>query len=103
MSFAQMIDQLFNDHVLGKNAIYRAQGLGDGYIVRIMAKSPNTVTNLGDARLHSATTTLEARTSEIVEPAIGDTFTIGNVGYVVQSEPITDRERLVWAFDVRPA
>jgi hypothetical protein len=101
MSFAQMIDQLFNDHVLGKNATYRPQGEGDGYIVRVMARSPDTVTNLGDARLHSSSVTLEARTNEIVEPAIGDTLTIGSIAYVIQAEPIADRERLVWSLDVR--
>ena len=102
MSFIQMLDQLFNDHIIGKNAVYRPAGLGDGYIIRVMTKSPDAISSFGEARIHSSTMILEARTNEVLEPAIGDTFTIGDRTYLLQSEAFSDRDRLVWALDVRP-
>ncbi len=103
MSFKDMIDQLFNDPVLGKNATYRPLGEGDGYSIRVMAKSPDTISNFGLARVQSATLTLEARVFEVPEPAVGDTFELDGVVYAIQGEPVADRERLVWALDVVPA
>jgi hypothetical protein len=102
MSFKDMIDQLFNDTILGRSATYRPQGDGDGYPIRVMAKSPDTITNFGAARIQSATLTLEARVFEVPEPAIGDTFELDSVIYAVQGEPLADRARLVWALDVVP-
>jgi hypothetical protein len=39
----------------------------------------------------------------VPEPAMGDQITVGGATYIVQSEPKSDRERLVWTLDVRPA
>jgi hypothetical protein len=41
--------------------------------------------------------------SEVAEPAAGDTLTVGGETFVVQGEPVRDREQLVWTLDVRPA
>ncbi len=103
MPFKDMIDQLFNDPVLGKDATYRPLGDGDGYPVRVMAKSPDVISNLGAARIHNSTLTLEARVSEVPDAAVGDTFELDGTIYAVQSEPVADRERLVWALDVVPS
>jgi hypothetical protein len=103
MPFSDMIDQLFNDPVLGKDATYYPLGTGDGYTVRVMTKSPDVISGFGLTRIQSTTLTLEVRVIEVPTPAIGDTFELDGTTYAIQSEPIADRERLVWALDMLPA
>jgi hypothetical protein len=39
-------------------------------------------------------------TSEITEPAEGDTLDVG-VAYVIQGTPVRDAERLIWTIEAR--
>ena len=102
MPFKDMIDQLFNDPMLGRDATYWTAGAGQARVVRAMIKSPDNISDIGVARIHRSTLTLEVRSSEIPEPAAGDTFDLDGTLYVIQSEPVADRERLVWVLDVAP-
>lgn len=103
MAFPGMIDQLFMDPVLSKPATYLAFGTFTPYPVRVISKQPDTVVGFGDGQLHVSTVLFDVRSLEVSEPAKGDQITCDGNTYVVQSEPKTDRERLVWTLDVRPA
>lgn len=98
-----MIDQLFTDPVLSKPATYLAFGTTTPYPVRVIPKQPDTVVGFGEAQLHVSTTLFDIRCLDIPEPSTGDQIVFEGQTYVIQSEPIADRERLVWTLNVRPA
>jgi hypothetical protein len=41
--------------------------------------------------------------SEVAPPRPGDRLVLDGEAFVVQGEPVRDRERLVWTIDTRPA
>ncbi len=98
-----MIDQLFTDPVLSKPATYLAFGTTTPYPVRVIPKQPDTVVGFGEAQLHVSTTLFDVRCLDIPAPGAGDQIVFDGHTYVIQSEPVADRERLVWTLNVRPA
>ena len=70
--------------------------------VRVIARRPDTITDFGEARLWSETTRFDLRVSEIAAPRPGDRLVLGGETFVIQGEPMRDRERLVWTIDARP-
>ena len=71
-------------------------------MVRVVARRADAVTEFGAARLWSATTRLDLRVAEVADPRPGDRIVVDGKAFVVQGEPIRDRERLVWTIEVRP-
>ena len=41
--------------------------------------------------------------AEVANPRPGDRIEIDGDGFLIQGEPVRDRERLVWTLDLRPA
>ena len=72
-------------------------------LVRVVARRADAVTDFGDARLWSETTRFDLRVAEVADPRPGDRIVIEGTTYIVQGEPVRDRERLVWTIDTRPA
>lgn len=101
MAFAAAVDALFADPNLGREATYEPAD-GDPFPVRIIPRRADTITEFGEARLWSETTRFDVRASEIAAPRPGDRLVLDGNGYIVQGEPVRDRERLVWTMDVRP-
>ena len=95
------IDVLFVDPNLGRDATYEPAD-GDPFPVRVIARRADAVTDFGDARLWSETTRFDLRVSEVASPRPGDRLVLDGETFVVQGEPVRDRERLVWTLDVRP-
>ena len=52
--------------------------------------------------LWSETTRLDVRVAEVADPRPGDRIVVDGDAFVVQGEPVRDRERLVWTLDARP-
>lgn len=102
MTFSPMIDLLFTDPVLSRPATYLVFGTSTPYPVRVIPKQPDTVVGFGETQLHVSTTLFDVRCLDVPEPATGDKLVFDGNTYVVQSEPIADRERLVWTLNVRP-
>ena len=71
--------------------------------MRIVARRADAVTDFGDARLWSETTRIDLRVAEVPNPRPGDRIEINGEAFVIQGEPVRDRERLVWTLDLRPA
>ncbi|MFZ5708089.1 MAG: head-tail joining protein [Pseudomonadota bacterium] len=101
-AFAAAVGALFADPNMGRDAVYIADG-GAPVLVRIVARRADAVTDFGDARLWSETTRVDLRVAEVPNPRPGDRIEIDVEAYLIQGEPIRDRERLVWTVDLRPA
>ena len=93
---------LFADPNIGRDAVYIADG-GAPELVRIVARCADAVTDFGDARLWSETTRIDLRLAEVPAPRPGDRIEIEGDVFLIQGEPVRDRERLVWTVDLRPA
>jgi hypothetical protein len=101
-AFAAAIGALFADPNMGCDAIYIADG-GAPVLVRIVARRADELTSFGDARLWSETTRVDLRAAEVPNPRPGDRIEIDGDAFLIQGEPVRDRERLVWTVDLRPA
>jgi len=101
-AFAAALDALFADSNIGENAVYTSDG-GAPVLVRVVSRQADAITDFGDARLWSETTRLDLRVAEVPNPCPGDRIEIDGAAFLIQGEPVRDRERLVWAVDLRPA
>jgi hypothetical protein len=101
-AFAAAVDALFADPNLGSAATYEPAD-GDPFPVRVIARRADAITDFGEARLWSETTRFDVRVAEVANPHPGDRVVIDGETFVVQGEPVRDRERLVWTLDSRPA
>ena len=101
-AFAAAVDALFADPNLGRAAMYEPAD-GDPFPVRVIARRADAVTEFGEARLWSETTRFDLRVAEVADPRPDERLVIDGTTYIVQGEPVRDRERLVWTLDTRPA
>ena len=101
-AFAAAVGALFADPNMGRDAVYIADG-GAPALVRVVARRADAVTDFGDARLWSETTRVDLRVAEVPNPRPSDRIEIDAEAFLIQGEPIRDRERLVWTVDLRPA
>jgi len=100
--FAAAIDNLFADPNIARDATWIADG-GAPKLVRVVTRRADEVTNFGDARLWSETTRIDLRVAEVPNPRPGDRVEIKGEPFLIQGEPVRDRERLIWTVDLRPA
>jgi len=101
-AFAAAVGALFADGNIGRDAVYIADG-GAPVLVRVIARRADDVTDFGDARLWSETTRVDLQVAEVPNPRPGDRIEIEGDAFLIQGEPVRDRERLVWTVDLRPA
>jgi hypothetical protein len=100
--FADVIDTLFGDPNMGRDAVYTLEG-GVAVLVRVVARRADDTTGFGDARIWSETTRVDLRVAEVANPRPGDRLEIDGEAFLIQGEPVRDRERLVWTIDLRSA
>ncbi len=101
-AFAAALDALFADTHLARDIVYTAEG-GAPALVRAILRRPDDISSFGDARIWSETTRLDLRLAEVANPRPGDRVEIDGEAFLIQGEPVGDRERLVWTVDLRPA
>ena len=101
-ALAMALDALFADAHLARDVVYTADG-GAPKLVRVILRRPDEVTGFGEARIWSETTRLDLRLAEVSDPRPGDRIEIDGEAFLIQGEPVRDRERLVWTVDLRPA
>lgn len=101
-AFAAAAGALFADPSIGRDAVYIADG-GAPVLVRVVARRADNVSDFGDARLWSETTRVDLRVVEVANPRPGDRLEIDGDAFLIQGEPIRDRERLIWTVDLRSA
>ena len=100
-AFDAAVTAIFSDPNMGRDAVYTADG-GAPAPVRVIARRADAVTDFGDARLWSETTRIDLRIAEVLNPRPGDRIEIEGEAFLIQGEPVRDRERLVWTVDLRP-
>jgi len=100
--FTAAIDNLFADPSIARDATWIADG-GTPKLVRVVTRRADEVTGFGDARLWSETTRIDLRVAEVPNPRPGDRIEIEGEAFIIQGEPVRDRERLIWTVDLRPA
>jgi hypothetical protein len=101
-AFAAVVDALFADPNIGREAVYTSDG-GAPVLVRVIARRADAISDFGDAQLWAETTRIDLRVAEVANPRPGDRIEIDGNAFLIQGEPIRDRERLVWTVDLRPA
>ncbi|MHC0055702.1 head-tail joining protein [Actibacterium sp. D379-3] len=101
-AFAAVVDALFADPNIGREGVYTSDG-GTPVLVRVVSRQADAISDFGDARLWSETTRIDLRVAEVSNPRPGDRIEIEGEAFLVQGEPVRDRERLVWTVDLRPA
>ena len=101
-AFAAIVETLFSDPNIGREAIYASDG-GAPVLVRVVSRQADAITDFGDARLWSETTRVDLRVAEVPTPRPGDRLEMDGDAFLIQGEPVRDRERLVWTVDLRPA
>jgi len=101
-AFSAILDALFADPNIGREAVYTSDG-GTPVLVRIVSRQADAISDFGDARLWSETTRVDLRVTEVSTPRPGDRLEIDDDAFLIQGEPVRDRERLVWTVDLRPA
>src|SRR4051812_311165 len=101
-AFAGLVDRLFADPNLGRDAVFEPAG-SEPVAVRVVARRADSITEFEAARLWSETTRFDVRVGEVASPRPGDRLVLDGESFVIQGEPLRDRERLVWTLDVRPA
>ncbi len=90
------------DPAIARDATYSADG-GMPILVRVVLRRADEITGFGEARLWSETTRVDLRVAEVPAPRPGDRIEIDGENFIIQGEPVRDRERLVWTLDLRPA
>ncbi len=101
-AFASAMEILFTDPNIGREAVYTSDG-GAPLLVRIVSRQADAISDFGDAQFWSETTRIDLRVAEVPAPRPGDRLEMGGDAFLVQGEPVRDRERLVWTVDLRPA
>ena len=101
-AFAAAVGVLFADPNIGSDAVYTSEG-GAPILVRSVARRADAVTDFGDARIWTETTRVDLLVAEVANPRPGDRLEIDGDAFLIQGEPVRDRERLVWTVDLRPA
>ena len=100
-AFASAMDVLFADLNIGVEAVYTPDG-GTPVEVRAVVRRSDEVTNFSDVRLWSETTHVDLRVAQVANPRPGDRIEIDGDAFLIQGEPVRDRERLVWTVNLRP-
>jgi len=101
--FVVATEALFGDPNMAGDALYRAGGVEPSRAIRVIVRQPDRIGEIGEIRIASETMTFDVRTSEIADPAEGDTLDVDGVIYIVQGTPVRDAERLVWTIEARRA
>jgi hypothetical protein len=100
-AFGTAVAALFADANLARDAMYQPSD-GDPFPVRVIARRADAITDFSEARLWSETSSFDVRVCEVASPRPGDGLVLDGETFVVQGEPVRDRERLVWTLDARP-
>ena len=85
------------------DAYWISTGTTEEHAIRLIRRTPDEISSFGAARILSDTMIIDVLVSELVNPRPDDLILFGTESFVIQGEPVRDRERLVWTLDLRPA
>lgn len=97
------IDRIFTHASMAAPALWISATTSEERPIRIVRRAPDRVTDFGAGRFVSDTTIVDVRVSDLPDPRPGDLIVIGADSFILQGEPVRDRERLIWSLDLRPS
>ena len=101
-AFARALDLLFADPNLAHEAWHR-DSEGQFTRIRIIMRRNDDVTAFGSARLFSETMRFDVRVSELPAPRSDEQILLGDETFLIQGEPLRDRDQLIWTIEATPA
>ena len=101
--FATAVDRIFANPSMAVAALWVSATTSEERPTRVIRRAPDRITEFGAGRLVSDTIMIDVRLSDLSDPRPGDLILIGTDSFVIQGEPVRDREHLVWTLDLRPA
>jgi len=91
--FSRAIDSQFRH--LGTDAEYLSVS-GTVQSIRVIARRPEAIHELGEGRIHAENPVFDFRVSEVAEPQAGDQICLFGQCYRIETEPQIDQHHLIW-------
>ncbi|WP_374396235.1 hypothetical protein [Tabrizicola sp.] len=101
--FEAALGRIFGNPSMAVAAVWISATTSEERPIRVIRRAPDRITEFGAGRYVSDSTMVDVRLSDLPEPRPGDLLVIGADSFVLQGEPVRDRERLVWTLDLRPS
>ena len=101
--FAAAMDRIFTHASMAAPALWISAITSEKRPIRVIRRAPDRITEFGAGRFVSDTMMVDVRVSDLPDPRPGDLLVIGVDSFILQGEPIRDRERLIWTLDLRPS
>ena len=101
--FAAAMDRIFAHPSMAVAAVWISATTSEERPIRVIRRAPDRITEFGAARIVSDTMLVDVRVSDLPDPRPGDLIVIGTDSFVIQGEPLRDRDRLLWTLDLRPS
>jgi hypothetical protein len=101
--FEAALGRIFGNPSMAVAAVWISAATSEERTVRVMRRATDRITEFGAGRFVSDTMMVDVRVSDLPEPRSGDLLVIGADSFILQGEPVRDRERLIWTLDLRPA
>ena len=100
--FATAMDRIYTNPSMAVAALWISATTSEETPIRVMRRAAERITEFGAARFVSDTMMVDVRVSDLPDPRPGDLIVIGADSFTIQGEPVRDRERLIFALDLRP-
>lgn len=100
-AFRDAIRIIFADENMTVPAIWKPRGESRTVHLRAFRRSPDALSQFGESALVSDQTVMDVMVEDAPTIGVGDILIADSEWFVVQSEPIRERQRLVWTLDLR--
>ncbi|MCL7466331.1 hypothetical protein [Phaeovulum sp. NW3] len=100
--FAAAMDRIFTHASMAAPALWISATRSEERPIRIIRRAPDRIVEFGAGRFVSDSLMVDVRIIDLPEPRPGDLIVIGTDSFLVQGEPLRDREQLIWTLDLRP-
>ena len=101
--FAAAMDRIYANPSMAEAAVWISATTSEERPIRVIRRAPDRITEFGAGRFVSDTMMVDVRVSDMLDPRTGDLIVIGADSFILQGEPVRDRERLIWSLDLRPS
>jgi hypothetical protein len=98
--FSKSLDSQFRH--LGTDAEYRSVS-GVVQTIRVIARRPEDIYELGEGRIHVENPIFDFRVSEVGETQTGDQICLFGQCYRIETEPQIDQHHLIWTAESLPS
>ncbi|UPA54945.1 hypothetical protein MWH06_06855 [Wolbachia pipientis] len=90
------IERLFADCFthLGEQALYESKD--KSYMVQVLKQQPDKLYGIGEGQFVGEMLILEVSVFDVLQPVVGDTFSIGSCRYRVHTPPLRDNSGMIW-------